>query len=280
MTTQKLGTPKTTPLPLIFDSPHSGTDFPDDFDFACDKKSLERHADSFVHEIFDKAPEYGGYFLHALFPRTYIDVNRSALDIDHLLLSKPWPGPTKESEKSKLGVGLIRRLCLKDVAVYDRKLSPKEIKQRIDNYYWSYHNQIEKLYNDLYDKFGCVYHINCHSMPSHSPTTVKAVDPNVSRDFVLGDRDGTTCAPEFTQMIYDFLTDKGYAVAINKPYKGVELVRKYSSPKNNKHALQIEISRGLYMDQENIVKSENYENLKSDITDLIKHISDYVRHAL
>jgi len=99
----------TNPLPLIFDSPHSGTIYPTDFEYSCDFDLLQKAEDKYVDDLFNHAPDYGACFLKALFPRTYIDVNRAPCDIDpDLLQNEP---------------------------VQEHKLSPKAIKSRIETYY-------------------------------------------------------------------------------------------------------------------------------------------------
>lgn len=262
-----------TRIPLVLDSPHSGFKYPRDFNYSCPKRFLDKSIDAYVEQLFERGVDYGADLLHALFVRTYIDPNRNIMDIDPLLLSKPWPGPIKPSEKSKLGVGLIRRLCTKDLMVYQRKLTPVEVKKRIDNYYTPYHRALEKLINQAYKKFGFVWHLNCHSMPSAVPTTVNVFDENKGYDFVLGNRDGTTASAEFTNFIKDLLTQMGYKVSLNHPYKGVELVQAYSNVKKGIESVQIEINRALYMDEETLRKTNNFKFLSRDIDALLYRLS-------
>ena len=68
-------------------------------------------------------------------------------------------------------------------------------------------------------------------------------------DFVIGDRDGTTCAPSVTRLLEHILKREGYSVSVNDPYKGVELVRAYSDPKLGRHSVQLEVNRALYMNE-------------------------------
>src|SRR5204862_542053 len=114
---------------------------------------------------------------------------------------------------------------------------------RIERYHAPYHQVLNETCDRLHAEFGAVWHINCHSMPSNgSPRDEHG-------DFVLGDRDGTTCAPEFTDFIASFLRGLGYDVRVNEGYKGVEIVRRQGRPGENRHSLQIEVDRSLYMDQ-------------------------------
>ena len=103
-------------------------------------------------------------------------------------------------------------------------------------------------------------------------------DPGRPRaDFVLGDREATTCEPEFTAFVAATLSGMDYSVAINDPYKGVELVRKHGRPAERRHSLQIEINRRLYMDETTLAKTAGFAALQADLTRLIEALADYVR---
>ena len=274
------------PLPLIFDSPHSGTHYPDDFGYACEFKRLEAAEDKFVDDLFASAPQNGGTLLTANFPRSYIDPNRSFDDIDEDLLDEEWSGPFEinPSSRSHAGIGLIRRLVRPGVPVYNRALSAEEIIQRIEKYYRPYHDALEKLIKDNHYNFGQAWHINCHSMPASSAYPKRGIGlvGNKAKpvDFVLGDRDGTACAHSFTLSLKDFIKDLGYSVSINDPFKGVELVEKYSNPAAGYHSLQLEINKTLYMDEETGEKTNNYNALKGDVEKVINFISTHIESQL
>src|SRR5581483_3115324 len=102
--------PRANEVPLVFDSPHSGTDYPEDFDHTCPRHVLRSAEDTFVHELYAAAPAHGAALIGALFPRSYIDPNRHLADIDQALLAEPWPHPLNPGVKTKMGMGLIRRL--------------------------------------------------------------------------------------------------------------------------------------------------------------------------
>lgn len=276
------------PLPLIFDSPHSGTYYPDDFHYACDFHALEKAEDKYVDDLFAAAPDYNARLLRALFARSYLDVNRAPDDIDPELFDGDWPYndmPIEPTNRSYAGIGLIRRLLSPNVPIYNGLLSPKDIRSRIETYHIPYHNTLEKIINEAHKNYGQVWHINCHSMPSKTARSVKnstmaRATPYIQPDFVLGDRDGTSCDLDFTHSIRDHLRTKGYIVAINNPYKGVELVERYSTPSIGRHSIQIEISKALYLNEETGKKSKNYDKLKADITELIAFCADYAQSNL
>ncbi|PZO89097.1 MAG: N-formylglutamate amidohydrolase [Micavibrio aeruginosavorus] len=262
-------------LPLVFDSPHSGTNYPEDFGYACDFKMLERAEDKYVDQLFAAAPDYGAALLCAEFPRSYIDANRCERDIDLDLLGEPWTDDIDATPRSHAGIGLIRRLVRPGVPLYDRALTAAEIRHRIDAYYRPYHTALETLIEDAHYLYGHVWHINCHSMPTQESSAFRA-SPLRQADFVLGDRDGTTCDIDFTHEISGFLKNMGYRVSINDPYKGVELVRRYSSPATGRHSLQIEVARNLYMDEDTGEKIRKFNILKDDINRMMNHCAAYV----
>jgi N-formylglutamate deformylase len=94
-------------------------------------------------------------------------------------------------------------------------------------------------------------------------------------DFVLGDRDGTTCEPAFTALVRDALADMGYEVKVNDPYKGVELVRAFSDPPAGRHSLQIEVNRRLYMDERSRERSAGFARLARDLERMVKAVCAY-----
>ena len=278
-----------TPCALVFDSPHSGTLYPDDFNYAaqCPTTILEKCEDKYIDDLFSAAPAFHAPLLCALFPRSYIDANRNIKDIDPELITGQWQQSPliqqiEPSNLSLAGIGLVRRLLTPTQRLYDRNLTQDEIEHRIQTYYRPYHQTLERLIDQAHKHFGQVWHINCHSMPSHSAKSNRQAQINAFKtpDFVLGDRDGTSCHKDFTHAIRDHLAQNGYNVAINDPYKGVELVRRYSNPAIGRHSLQIEINRALYLDEDTYKKSKNYEKLKADITSLIRFCADYTSAQL
>ncbi|HET7728598.1 MAG TPA: N-formylglutamate amidohydrolase [Usitatibacter sp.] len=262
-------------VPLVLDSPHSGTDYPEDFRPAVALEALRQAEDAFVDELYARGPELGATLIRARFPRSYIDANRSLLDIDASLLDAPWPGPAIPSRKTQLGIGLVWRLLDTGKPVYDRKLTVEELKQRIVRYHQPYQRAVKDALDRAHEHFGGVWHLNLHSMPAVS-SAISEEGPGVARaDFVLGDRDGSTCEPEFTAVVAEALRGMGFDVRINDPYKGVELVRAFSDPKAQRHSLQIEVNRRLYMDERTREKSAGFEALRESLGRLLERVAAY-----
>lgn len=259
-------------VPVVLDSPHSGTDYPDDFAAAAPLEALRQAEDAFVDELYAAGPRHGAVLIAARFPRSYIDANRSLLDIDTELLDAPWPGPATPSRKTQLGIGLVWRKLDTGAPIYDRKLTVAELRRRITEYHQPYQKAVKDAIDAAHAHFGAVWHINCHSMPAVSSAISEEGPGKPRADFVLGDRDGSTCDPAFTELVRAALADMGYDVKVNDPYKGVELVRAFSDPPAGRHSLQIEVNRRLYMDERTREKTAGFSRLARDIERLVKTV--------
>jgi N-formylglutamate deformylase len=263
--------PHRAEVPLVFDSPHSGSHYPEDFRFSCPLDLLRTAEDSYVDELYAAAPELGATLIGAVFPRSYLDPNRAADDLDTALIDEPWPWALSASHKTRAGLGVVRRVARPGIPIYDRKLTVAEILSRVERYHTPYHNVLEETCRRTHEKFGVVWHVNCHSMPSQR----SGKKGGQCADFVLGDRDGTTCAPEFTDFVARALRRRGYTVRINEVYKGVEIVKRQGQPAARRHSLQIEVDRALYMDQKTLEKTPGFARLQADITELIRDLAAF-----
>lgn len=257
--------------PVLLDSPHSGTHYPDDFGHACDRELLRHTEDAFVDELFGFGPALGATLVKANFPRSYIDANRSASDIDPLQLNldeaAALEGPV--SAKSQLGMGLVWRL-VDGRPIYDRVLTRAEIRHRIDGYWRPYQEAVLLAWVRITETYGHGIHLNCHSMPSWSRLYAPPLDGRMPYDFVIGDRDGSTASPAVTRRVVAFLRARGWSVGVNHPFKGVELVRLTGEPQRNRHSLQIEINKSIYMDESTRRKHEGFARVQHDLRGLVE----------
>ncbi|MEO1293129.1 MAG: N-formylglutamate amidohydrolase [Pseudomonadota bacterium] len=272
MTPYLISEPETL-RPLVFDSPHSGSIYPDDFRHSIDRMILRRSEDAHADELFSGVTEAGGTLLHALFPRCYIDPNRAEDDLDVTLIDGPWPGEVAPSYKTlQRGVGLIWRDMRDQGPIYDRTLSVAEVQARIEGYWRPYHQALADLVEARAATFGHVIHLNCHTMMSWGDRTTE--DGTVARpDFVISDRDGTTAAADVMEAIVEFLRASGATVAVNDPYKGFELVRRHGRPGDGRHSVQIEINRALYMDERTLAKTPGFLEIQALMTRLAHHLA-------
>ncbi|MCM5680763.1 N-formylglutamate amidohydrolase [Schlegelella sp. S2-27] len=267
--------PRGKPLPIVCDSPHSGTEYPADFRHALPRLLLRQGEDTHVAELWAGAPAHGATLIAARFPRTYIDPNRSLSDLDPELLDTPWPTPLNPGEKSHLGLGLVWR-TLDRQPIYDRRLGVEEVQRRIEHCWKPYHEQLQLAIDASVETFGRVWHLNLHSMPNNAYERLGRLPPAPLADFVLGDRDGTTCDPAFVALVAGTLRGFGYSVAVNEPYKGVELIARIGRPAQGRHSLQIEIRRPLYMDEATREPNAGFMSVQAHLDQLLAVIADHV----
>ncbi|MDS1140154.1 N-formylglutamate amidohydrolase [Pusillimonas sp. SM2304] len=274
-----LALPTSSAIPLVCDSPHSGVIYPADFQYCIPVAELRSAEDTYVDELWQAIPSIGGSLLAANFPRSYIDPNREVDDIDPNILAEPWTTDLHPSEKSRLGHGLIWSKARKQ-PIYDRKLWVAEVENRIGTYHQPYHQALARQIEAAHERFGVVWHLNLHSMPSNSYEVLEIDTDKPLADFVLGDRDGTTCDPTLIGIIEDFLLERGYTVARNDPFKGVALIARIGRPRENRHSLQIEVNRALYMDEDTYEKSANFGKLQTDLTLLSARVAEFVKSVI
>ncbi|MBM3522943.1 MAG: N-formylglutamate amidohydrolase [Alphaproteobacteria bacterium] len=264
-------------VPLVLDSPHSGTHYPEDYGHAAPLAALRRSEDTLVDTLFGDAPRHGATRLDALFPRSYIDVNRALDDLDPALLDAPWPAPLAPGTKSSLGIGLVSRLCGAMVPIYDRKLGVSEVHGRIERFWRPYHAELDRLVAATHRRFGVAFLVNCHSMPSVGGEGMSIDAGRPRADFVLGDRDGTTCGEAFVAAAQGHLAGLGYDVRRNDPFKGVEIVRRHGRPGAGLHSLQIEVNRRLYLNEDTREPSPGFARTRTDLDGMIAMLAAFAR---
>ena len=271
--------PQAEPLPIVFDSPHSGIELPDDFCTIAPRDAILTNWDAFVDELWSGVPARGGVLIGAHFPRAYIDPNRAVTDIDAQLLAEPWPEPLAPQPYTLRGMGLIRRDALPGMPLYDRKLSIAEVRRRIEAYYLPYRAALAHAGEAAWARHGALWHVDCHSMKSRG--NGMNVDAGQARpDIVVSDRRGTTSDPAFTQWVARHFTSAGYRVQVNEPYQGGDLLRALSYPARRRHSIQIELNRALYMDEKAFAKHEGFGTLKRDFDAFADALAAYVREQL
>lgn len=265
-------------LPLVLDSPHSGIKWPDDVRTIATENQLKSGWDAHVDKLWRPVVDMGAYLICAHYSRMLIDLNRAGDDIDPLLLNYPGDScrPTAYSER---GMGLLRKFSLPGIPMYDYKLSETNVMQRISRYYAPYHAALKLKLDELHASYNGVWHINCHSMKSVA-NQMNSDSGSARPDVVLGDNDGAAATPAFVDVVEKAFTALGYKVARNTPYKGGFLVTDYGNPECNRHSLQIELNRALYMDEKTFAPSNNFESVKQDLATVVSLIVRFVRSEI
>jgi len=255
-------------LPIVVSSPHSGRRYPADLlaRTGLDERTLRSSEDSFVDELFAAAPELGAPLVAATFPRVYVDANREPYELDPAMFSDPLPDyVTTRNARIAAGLGTIARVVSNAVPVYATKLAFEEAVHRIEGYWRPYHSALTEAIEETRDRFGFCLLVDAHSMPSNVQTVSADGRSMPVGDIVLGDCHGTSCSPVLTSRVERLLGHQGYQVRRNAPYAGGYVTRHYGRPDLGVHALQIEVKRGLYMNERRLERTTGLARVAADM---------------
>ena len=253
---------------LFINSPHSGRSYSDfiKYNSKLTLKELRQSEDTYVDLLFDN--EFLNInFLTANFPRIFIDLNRSPLELD----SSMWSGKFNESkfyrsQKVISGIGVIPKVCFSGKNIYNNLMLFKEARIRLLNYYFPYHRKIRTLINYIKKNHKKVIILDCHSMSSDLV--------NENTDIVISNNKNKSAKPTVTKILKRFFDSYGYKVSINEPFQGGFITKYYGNPLNKVNVIQIEINKKLYLFEENFnIKAENFNKLKNCFSDIINYIN-------
>lgn len=264
--------PEAHTVPFVFNSPHSGRNYPERFlaMSRLDERSIRRSEDYFVDELFADCVALGAPMLKAHFPRAYLDVNREPYELDPRMFKDKLPSfINRNSLRVAGGLGTVPRVVCEGMSIYSGRMSFAEAQGRVEAIYKPYHAQLRDLLSRTYRQFGQAVLIDCHSMPASVHSSTEDIRP----DFIIGDRFGTSASDELTVAVIEGLRQMGYLVAANKPYAGGFITEHYGRPARGLHALQIEINRSLYINEQTFQKRSGFEALRQDLTSLMGQVT-------
>lgn len=249
--------------PLLAASPHSGRTYPPDLlaQSALPLDQLRRSEDAYVDMLIEAAPELGITSIIAPFPRVFIDPNRSTKELDPALFPDMAVTPAGATPHVQAGLGIIPRVSAGGDALYHGPLAEAEARKRIADYYRPYHGAIDVELKSARDIFGKAILLDFHSMPAIAAGGV---------DIVLGDRHGSACDPDIMAHVESVFRDQGFLVRRNRPYAGGYTTACYGKPGQNRHAIQIEINRGLYLNEEQVTRSGTFPATREKVEAVLR----------
>jgi N-formylglutamate amidohydrolase len=280
----ELDTPPDLSTALVFSSPHSGRLYPESFraQTKLDEFSLRRSEDAHVDALFGCAGALGAPMLRALYPRAYLDLNREPYELDPRMFSEPLPEfANTRSLRVAAGLGTIPRVVADAREIYTQKLSVSEAMGRIERLYRPYHAALGALMDQAAAKFGLAVLVDCHSMPklvAHDPRLGPKSEKRAV-DFVIGDRFGASCDVRFVEIVVSRLASFGYTVQRNRPYAGGFITEHYGRPRAGRHALQIEVSRDVYMDEATLTPNAHFGTVAAHLSAALADLAEELPHG-
>jgi len=231
---------------FVFSSPHSGTVYPSAMGADPDltEDSLRSAEDALVDRLIAPGPEHGATVVLGRLGRAWVDLNRDPADLDPALIEEAGDGPV--SPRTAAGYGVIPRLAGDGRALYARRLTLDEARDRIAGVHEPYHRALAEAMTAARARHGEAVLVDWHSMPSRA---TQAAGGPPGPDVVLGDRHGSSCSAELTRRLRRAFEGLGWRVALNQPYAGGWTTQIWGRPSEGLHAIQVELNRALYFDE-------------------------------
>ncbi|MGA7713243.1 MAG: N-formylglutamate amidohydrolase [Rhizomicrobium sp.] len=261
----RIARPAVPRTPFVFASPHSGRLYPPSFVARSwlSPLALRRSEDAFVEELFASAVSLGAPLIAAMFPRAYVDANRAASELDNAMFDAELGlDVAAPSARVAAGLGVIPRIVRDGAEIYREKLQPHDAEERLARLYRPYHAGLAELVEETRARFGVAVVVDCHSMPSAS---------NVP-DIVLGDRYGASASPSLMHHAELSFESCGFATSRNVPYAGGYTTHLYGRREPGLHALQIEVNRHLYLDEENVERGRHFADIQAKLTRALERL--------
>lgn len=262
-------------IPFVYNSPHSGRCYPVSFleSSRLNAYEIRRSEDHYVDELFAGATDIGAPMLKANFPRAYLDVNREPYELDPRMFEGTLPSYANiGSMRVAGGLGTVPRIVAENMDIYAHRLPVEEALNRIEGIYKPYHACLRKLISRTHANFGMAVLVDCHSMPGN----IRLAGSNIRPDIIIGDRYGTSASAEISHAALHFLEELGFSAVCNKPYAGGFITEHYGRPIRSLHALQIEISRALYVDEKTLLKTPDFFAVQSALDTFMRQFSMFI----
>lgn len=262
-------------FPIVLSSPHAGNCFPEEFlaNSALKKNELRISEDSFVTELVKEASDAGIPLLSLNIPRTFIDVNRDKIELDDTMFFDAPKNNDINSRRCRVGLGVLHRVVYHNKNIYDGLLSYKEALERINNVYDPYHKRLKQLVDKCVRKFGFCLLLDCHSMPS---MICNIMNESKALDFCICNLFDESCPTEISQNFYNSLANQDFRVEFNRPYAGAFITFNYCQPRKNIYTMQLEINRGIYMNEDSYEKNEYFQDIAHHISQSIIALGNFL----
>jgi N-formylglutamate deformylase len=267
----RLTEPTSAAGPAVFSSPHLGRAYPESFIRRARLGATELRAseDAFVDRLFGCAPSHGAPLIAATAPRAYVDLNRAPDELDPAVIEGV--RATGLNPRVAAGLGVIPRVVAEGAAIYVGKIPRAEAAERIARCHAPYHEALAGLMRRARARWGAAVLYDCHSMPTDAlkaAPRVRGRRPEV----VLGDRFGSAAAEWAVAEAQAAFEAAGFAVARNTPFAGGYITQRYGRPAQGFHAIQIEIDRGLYLDEARIEPGPGFAALQAALHDVVARL--------
>jgi len=267
----KILAPKVWDSPVVFASPHSGRDYANTFkgQSILDPLTLRSSEDAYVDQLIDYVPDFGAPLLLAQAPRAFVDLNRASDELDPAIVN----GAQSRGQNPRIssGLGVIPRVVANGRPIYRGKIPLQEAKDRLQTYWRPYHQALLSLLKSAKARHDYCLLIDVHSMPHDAVSSPsKLVTPP---EIVIGDRHGSSASRLLVEEVEACFANAGLRTARNAPFAGAYITQHYGRPSANQHAIQIEIDRGIYLNEAKVEPSDQFQETKAKLRQAFNQIA-------
>ena len=265
-----------TQYPVVVTVPHAGRYFPEEFlkSTSLTEKQLRGNEDLFVDELVNPLAKCGIAVLSMNVARAFIDVNRDKIELDSkMFYDYPEDKIAIENNRCRFGLGLIHRINVENLPIYDGLLSYREVQERIKNIYDVYHHRLQQLIAKCVKKFGFCCVLDCHSMPSK---ICSIMNDGKNIEFCLGNLFEQSCPDDFANFLKNELEKRNYHTTFNCPYSGAFITFNFCQPRRRIFTLQVETNRALYMEENSHQKINNFQKVSTDLSASLKALAQFL----
>lgn len=257
--------PHHSPTPVLVEVPHSGLQVPSDIEAEIDTSPLAvlRDSDIYVDKLYQRAPEHGATLLVSRVSRYVVDLNRGPDEVDSAAV------PRHPKARHIPARGVVWRARTDGTPLLRAPLTQQQFERRIERYYAPYHQALRSEAARLHGEYGHVVILAAHSMPSTGRRLFGG--RHVRRaDVVPGTRGRSTADGRIIDLVDRHFREAGLSVKHDEPYRGGWTTASYGAPKRRQHAIQIELNRALYVDEQTSeIKRGDFERLQEVLERLV-----------
>lgn len=242
---------RASPIPVLIAVPHAGRTYPPALVAAMrdPQRAALRLEDRLVDALGEAvAAQTGAALIVAHAPRAMLDLNRAADDIDwEMITGRPGLrlGSQTPGLRARSGLGLVPRRVPGLGEVWRVRLDHAELEARIAGIHVPYHARVAAELAELRSRWGAALLLDLHSMPPLGDR----FGTNAAAEYVLGDRFGATSDGGLVATAFACLAEAGTRAAHNRPYAGGYALERHAAPRRGIHALQLEVDRRSYLDE-------------------------------
>ncbi|MEP2102517.1 MAG: N-formylglutamate amidohydrolase [Parasphingorhabdus sp.] len=261
-------------FPLLISVPHAGRVYPPEIkeNLAVPATHLLRLEDRYADRLASSAITAGFPAIIAHQPRAWVDLNRNRTEIDTDMViglsSSDLPMP---SRKVRGGLGVVPSRLHGIGNLWRKKWQWDDISSRLTSDHEPYHRNIAEILEYMRLKFGGAILLDLHSMPplDQEPDGV---------DIVIGDRFGRSAGSRYSELSLSFLQQSGVKTRLNHPYAGGYILERHSKVEKNIHALQLEVDRSCYLNEDLREPSDQISVMADHVVNLARQLIDQINN--